>query len=423
MTRVDRSRPWADGHDEEPSAPSRWAEERGDGWFDGLPDLPPEPVAPRPPVPRPPARRLAEANAAVLAEDPGRWQDLEGILGRVTRGGPPQGADILRLGRLYHACLADLGKVQKHDPTGRHASLLNRLLARAYLTIYRRPQVRLMEFVEFFLYRFPALVWRRIHFVVVAALVFAFATMIGFLCITNESKLIDLVIPKSLQERARHDIQRGQIGTTQPDDRRLTISSEIMFNNIRVSFLAFALGILFGLGTLYVLIINGMLLGGLASLYHGGGQALPFWALILPHGGIELSCCFIAGAAGLMIGYSIFSRTPYRRSAWMAREALDAVRLIAGTLPWFILAALIETYITPSSLPISTKFLLSGLFFAGFVAYFFIGLGGPMLREEPAPGFSADREPVGASAWPIGRPAVRAATASSPSGRPPAARN
>ncbi len=339
-----------------------------------------------------------------------RWRELEQVTGQVAAGAAPAGADILRFGRLYQAALSDLGYVQKHDETGHTVSHLNRLLGKAYLTIYRRSQVQLMDFVWFFLHRFPALVWRRIHFTAVAALIFVFSSLIGFLCITNESKLVNLVVPESMQERAKDDLARGRIGREDPANLRLTISSEIMFNNIRVSFLAFALGIVFGLGTVYVLITNGLLLGGLASLYHSGGYPAHFWSLILPHGGIELSCCFITAGAGLMIGYSIFRQTPYRRGALMAREALDAVRLVAGTIPWFVVAGLIESYITPSSLPISAKFLVSAVFMAGFLAYLGFGaVAGRMVKIVPP----SARPPGG----PVVRPPVRAGTASSSSGR------
>jgi len=330
-----------------------------------------------------------------------RWREMESNLGKINSRSlysiPP--ADILELGRQYNESLSDLGTVQKLENPVSLPAYLNRLLGKVYLTIYRRPQVQLMEFVWFFLKDFPALVWRRIHFIAVAALVFGFSTMIGYLCISNDSKLVGLIVPKQMQESIKDDISRGRIGRSGSDNLKFVISSQIMFNNIKVSFVAFATGIVFGLGTLYVMIMNGMLLGGLASLYHAGGFSREFWALILPHGGIELGCCFIASGAGLVIGYSIFSQTPYRRRSWMAREAIDAVKLLSGTIPWFVLAALIESYVTPSGIPIGLKYFLSGFFSLGFVAYFSVSLSFFAEKTKPSVASSALSPRLAGRSW------------------------
>jgi uncharacterized membrane protein SpoIIM required for sporulation len=126
-----------------------------------------------------------------------------------------------------------------------------------------------------------------------------------------------------------------------------------MVNNIYVSALAFALGITFGLGTVYMLAMNGFLLGALASLFAGYGKSLFFWSLILPHGILELTAIFIAGGAGLRIGYSLIRPGAFRRKDALITAARSSLSLMGLVVLLLIAAALIEGYFTP--LPIAAE--------------------------------------------------------------------
>ena len=88
-------------------------------------------------------------------------------------------------------------------------------------------------------------------------------------------------------------------------DEEAAFSAAIMTNNIRVTLLAFAAGILAGLGTAAVLILNGVLLGAIGGLAVGAGNGRPFFELVAAHGVLELSCIVVAGAAGLRFGWAL----------------------------------------------------------------------------------------------------------------------
>src|SRR5699024_2311035 len=113
--------------------------------------------------------------------------------------------------------------------------------------------------------------------------------------------------------------------------------------------LAFAGGITFGLLTVYVLIYNGLLIGALAAVFWNDGKSYVFWAFILPHGVIELIAIFVAGGAGLLMGYILFVPGPYSRVSHLKTEAKRSVLLMLGTVPIFIIAGIIEGFITPAS--------------------------------------------------------------------------
>src|SRR5699024_10645332 len=114
------------------------------------------------------------------------------------------------------------------------------------------------------------------------------------------------------------------------------MSAEIMTNNIQVAILAFASGITFGLLTIFVLVYNGLIVGALAAVYWQAGVSYEFWAYIVPHGMIELTAIFIAGGAGLLMGYKLFVPGSYSRGYQLKENAKRSVQLFLGTIPLFI---------------------------------------------------------------------------------------
>src|SRR5579859_5094838 len=129
----------------------------------------------------------------------------------------------------------------------------------------------------------------------------------------------------------------------------------IFTNNIQVAFLAFAGGVLFGLGTTYVLVTNGLSLGAVLGAAQFYGVAPLLWAFMSPHGYLELSCIVIAGAAGLMLGDALLRPGLLLRREALARNARRAVELVLGAAPVLVIAGLIEGFVSPSDMPIGVK--------------------------------------------------------------------
>ena len=133
--------------------------------------------------------------------------------------------------------------------------------------------------------------------------------------------------------------------------QRAEVSSEIFTNNIEVTFLAFAGGILLGLGTAVLLVSNGVLLGTVAGLAIGSGNGRVFFELVVAHGVLELSCITVAGAAGLRLGWSIVDPGLRTRMASLGAEARRSVAIVLGTMPWLVVAGLTEGFVTGSRDP------------------------------------------------------------------------
>jgi uncharacterized membrane protein SpoIIM required for sporulation len=148
------------------------------------------------------------------------------------------------------------------------------------------------------------------------------------------------------------------------------MSAMIMTNNIRVALSAFALGISACIGTVYALVYNGIIMGGLAGYLTGtGGNMLVFWSLILPHGILELTAIFLSGACGLMIGRAVVIPGEFSRRHALIKAAKEAAFLIPGIVLLLVVAGLIEGFFTPLALPPAVKLTFAGLTFTGLVVY------------------------------------------------------
>jgi uncharacterized membrane protein SpoIIM required for sporulation len=134
------------------------------------------------------------------------------------------------------------------------------------------------------------------------------------------------------------------------DDDAALFSAKILVNNARVTLLAFGLGLSLGIGTLSLLVYNGILIGAIAANFQEWGKSLPFWALILPHGVAEIFAIVLGGASGLVLADAILRPGRRRRRDALRERGLDAIRLGGVAAPLLGLAALIEGYLTPLEL-------------------------------------------------------------------------
>ena len=204
---------------------------------------------------------------------------------------------------------------------------LERLVAAGRTLVYAVPSRRggLRRFVTHGYWRLVAERW--VVLAVAAALLFGPALLSGAWALDDPGAAAGLV-PGEYQSVTQPRAEGQDLGLA--PDEEAAFSAAIMTNNIRVSLLAFAAGILVGLGTAAVLIVNGVLLGAIGGLAVGAGNGRPFFELVAAHGVLELSCIVVAGAAGLRFGWALVEPGPGTRGDALRREARPAARARAG---------------------------------------------------------------------------------------------
>jgi uncharacterized membrane protein SpoIIM required for sporulation len=146
-------------------------------------------------------------------------------------------------------------------------------------------------------------------------------------------------------------------------------ASSIMTNNLSVSFATFALGITAGIGTVWMIVVNGMLIGVIGAATWQAGMALQLWSFVAPHGILELPAIFIAGGAGLEIARGMLFPGLLPRRESLARTGGRAARLVLGIVPMLVVAGIIEGFVSPSGIAAPLKFLLAAVLFAALATY------------------------------------------------------
>lgn len=293
------------------------------------------------------------------------WQALNKLLDRsqsdIHQLSP---AEIQTLGRLYRAVTSDLALAQRDFPSHRVTGFLNQLVARAHAVVYQSEPLAWNRIKHFATTGFPRLYRETGRFILVAALFFIIPALLAGVITAWQPETARWLLPAGAQDMIE-EIERQQLWTDIPINERPYASSFIMQNNIQVAFLAFGSGILGGIVTVWIMVFNGLLLGGITGLtsYHDIGFDL--WTFVIGHGVIELSVIFIAGGAGLTLGWAIIQPGLMRRRDALALAARKSVRLIIGCVPLLVIAGTIEGFISPAeSIPWPIKWgigLVSGV--------------------------------------------------------------
>ncbi len=276
------------------------------------------------------------------------WQTLTHLLDQAQRSPralSPQG--VQQLGQLYRAAASDLAVAQRDFPDQRVTQYLNQLVARAHASIYRSEPLALGRLWRFVTTGFPRVYRELLPFTLASALFFIVPTIAAWAATAADPPSARWLLPPEVQALIPL-IEDGQLWTDIPINERPYASSGIMRNNIQVIFLAFSGGMLAGLATVYILIFNGLLLGGLSGLTAHYGLAGELWTFVIAHGVVELSVIIMAGGAGLRLGWAIIHPGDYRRREALALAANRAVRLIIGCVPLLVFAGLIEGFISPA---------------------------------------------------------------------------
>lgn len=271
---------------------------------------------------------------------------------------------------LYQKASHHLSYSQTHFPNEEITLYLNELVGKAHNALYRDQVTSLYQIRKFFGQTFIRLLTEQWKMVVLAMALFTLGAVGGFVSVMQDPLHLYSVLPAEIA----HSVDPERLGEGHDEINSPIISTQIMTNNIQVAFLAFAGGVTLGLFTGYVLIQNGIIIGALAALFWQHDKFYDFWAYIVPHGIIELTAIFIAGGAGLLMGYKVLVPGASPRLLQLKLQALRSVQLLLGTVPLFILAGIIEGFITPAPISLEAKYIVALITLLGLIFYIWAGI-------------------------------------------------
>lgn len=277
-----------------------------------------------------------------------QWKELGQLLDRNQAN--PAGLstqEIDQLGRLYRAAASDLAVAQRDFPGHRAAAFLNQLVARAHAQLYRSEPLSLKRLWHYIVAGFPQACREAGPFIVVAALLLFGPALIAGISTDVEPASAKWLLPPEAQDLV-DDIERQDLWVHIPVNERPYASSFIMRNNIQVSIMAFAGGMLAGTFTVYAMVYNGLLLGSILGLTMHYGVGFEMWSFVIGHGVIELTVICMAGGSGLMLGWAILQPGLLRRRDALAEAGKRAVKIVIGCIPLLVIAGTIEGFISPA---------------------------------------------------------------------------
>jgi uncharacterized membrane protein SpoIIM required for sporulation len=297
------------------------------------------------------------------------WSKLETLLNQSAQGGLKSlsRSDLQELSLLYRQTAADLAAIREDPGSVHFARYINQLLVRAHNTIYSGRRASPKALFSFFWETYPAAFRRNLNHCLLATLIFAVSGLVGaVLTYQNPDFKVKLLGPQMVETIDRHEMWTHSIVGIKP-----LASSAIMTNNMSVGFTTFALGITAGLGTIYMMAFNGLLIGVIGMACWLSGMSVQLWSFVAPHGVLELPAIFIAGGAGLRIAQGLLFPGVLPRRDSLAQAGIGAVQLLLGTVPILIVAGLIEAFVSPTGLPIPLKFSMAGALFVLLGVYLF----------------------------------------------------
>lgn len=265
------------------------------------------------------------------------------------------GDELAEMVRLYREACSDYAYARTHFPYDRVVHELGHVVGQSHKLLYGSRPFRMTSVWRFLAVDFPSLVRSTFRYTLTAAFAFLLAALFSFVASFGHPDLPRHVLGDAYVDVTVQNIDKSDPFAIYKGNDSPFMSSFIMTNNIKVTFVAFGMGLFLGIGTIYVMIHNGMILGVFFYLFGQHGLLIDAMLTVMMHGVIELACIFVAGGAGLLVGKAIVFPGNYTRSDSVRREGRRAVQLVLGLTPLLALAGIIEGFVTGLDLPLAFK--------------------------------------------------------------------
>ncbi len=278
--------------------------------------------------------------ASFIERNKEKWLSIENNLSIHVDVNPDE------LASNYIELTNDLAYAQTFYPESRTKDYLNELAILAHQKIYKDQKASENKLKHFFSYEIPYAVWQMRRPLLFSFLIFLLASIIGFLSAHYDENFMRLILGDAYVDQSIDNIRKGDPAAIYASGNNFGSALAITINNVRVAFLAFTFGVFFSVGTGYILFSNGIMLGAFHYMFYEYGVLQKAMSAIWIHGTIEISVIIIAGGCGLMLGNSFLFPKSYSRMESFIRAAKLSMKVLASTIPFFILAGTLEGFVT-----------------------------------------------------------------------------
>lgn len=304
--------------------------------------------------------------AAFIRQNKDKWLKFEKAL-QNNHSIPP---DVLSA--LYLEVTDHLSYAQTFYPGSNTQHYLNTLASKAHQQLFRTRKESRNRFLSFFTTEFPKEFYRYHKQLLLAFLVFFSFAAVGSFSAASDGAFVRSILGDAYVNMTLENIANEDPMAVYKKMNELDMFLGITINNVRVALFAFVLGIFLGLGTLFVLMQNAIMLGSFQYFFYEQGLLWESVRTIWIHGAIEISVIIVAASAGLVVGKSILFPGTYSRLTSFVKGVKAGLKIVISTIPFFIIAGFLEGYVTrqtqmPDWLAI---FIIAGSF--AFILFYYV---------------------------------------------------
>ncbi len=274
-----------------------------------------------------------------------QWQAFAEHLKQLEQG---KAKDVADFPHQYRRLCQHLAMAQERGYSSYLVDPLQQLALRGHQQLYRHRSQLAANILGFVLAGFPRLVREQWRFVLIASLLF-FGSLVGIALLVYlfPDLIYSIVSPRQVAEmQGMYDPAASRLGRAA---ERASSEDWMMFgyyvmHNIGIAFQTFAAGLLFGLGSVFFLIFNGLVIGAVSGHLTEIGYGQTFWSFVIGHGAFELTAIALAGAAGLQLGWALIAPGHLTRGEALRLAAHKSVQMLCGVMVFLVIAAFIEAY-------------------------------------------------------------------------------
>ncbi|MCF6242293.1 MAG: stage II sporulation protein M [Bacteroidales bacterium] len=270
----------------------------------------------------------------------GRWKEFEKNSNHKTQMPPDE------LAAMFIQITDDLSYCRTFYPNTETEKYLNQLAGKMHYKIYQNRKESGNKIVHFWKIDLPLTLYQTRNYLYFSIVVFLFFVLVGAYSAANDPNFVRSILGDDYVDMTDANIEKGDPMAVYKQMNPTDMFLAITFNNISVAFRAFVFGLFFILGTLNVLMFNGIMLGSFQYYFFEKGVFLESIMTIWIHGTLEIFAITVAGAAGILLGISFLYPKTYKRLQSFKKGARNAVKIIIGIIPVFIVAGFLEGFIT-----------------------------------------------------------------------------
>lgn len=278
--------------------------------------------------------------AAFVKQNKDKWLTFESVLlNKMT-------IDADELSSLYIEITDHLSYAKTFYPNSNTEGYLNGLASKAHQKIYKTKKESKNRIVSFYKTEFPTLFYHYHRELLIAFLVFILFALVGVFSAANEGDFVRSFLGDGYINMTLENIKNGDPMAVYKKQGEFNMFLGITINNIRVALMAFGYGILFGIGSLYIMLQNGIMLGSFQYFFYQNGLLWESVRTIWIHGTIEISVIIIAGSSGLVLGNGMLFTGTYTRLESFKRGVKSGLKILMSTIPFFVIAGFLEGFVT-----------------------------------------------------------------------------